>query len=160
MRRRKLFLLSTLIFICIVFSVVLLLLTDKSKSVSKTWPKSFQVKMLGGDETIFYPGSQRVVILSNDCNYCDSMVLHLIQSKKFLNDSNVVLFWIDKKGPGYFSSNMDPSIASKPNFLLADSIVNKLGISAYPAVIQLENGIEFVSVKGFNRILLRDQLGY
>ena len=117
------------------------------------------MKMLGGEETIFYPGSQRVVILSNDCNYCDSMVLHLIRSDKFLNDSNVVLFWINKKGPDHMFSNLDLSIASKPNYLLADSNLNKLGISAFPAIIQLDNGEESTLVNGFDRTLLRDQLG-
>ena len=88
------------------------------------------------------------------------MVDFLSKSEKFVKDTNVVLFWLNKKGPDYSFLNIDSFILSKPNFLISDSSLTKLSISAFPAVIQLENGTDKLSFKGFNRSLLRAQLGY
>jgi hypothetical protein len=158
--RQKSILFTAFFCICSILSLVLYFLSANRNESHKTWPNSFGVRTLAGEAFEFRPFNQRVVVLSNDCNYCDSLVNYLRVSDKFIMDTNVVLFWINKKKPEYSFDAIDSVLALKPNFLLNDTSLNVLAVSAYPSVYQLQNGKELASVIGLNRSLLRSKFGY
>ena len=125
------------------FILCLLIILSRKNSIS-TSTKFLFLNIDGITQEIDLSG-KRLIILNDDCNYCDSLKWYLLSSMNFNLDSSVIIAWNSLE----FEKRIQHFFPQKQHVFVSDSILKVLNITSYPTVLDFDDKGNVFKLEGY-----------